>query len=117
MARITQAQIENVVQAALEAGRFLIPKNKRKVSTAGNLRFNATMYENEGGGHLVIYVSGDGENGIAPYAPFTNEPWISPHFNGKPNPNEGWWDRFVEFVVNYIQTALGGEVKYSIGEE
>ena len=111
MARITQAQIENVVQAALEAGRFLIPID------TGNERYNATLYANLGGGHLVIYVSGDGENGIAPYAPFTNEPWLSPRFNGKKNPNEGWWDRFVEFVVNYVQTALGGEVKHSIGEE
>lgn len=111
MVRITQAQIKNVVQAALEAGRFLIPKD------TGNLRFNATLYENEGDGHLVIYVSGDGEKGIAPYAPFTNEPWLSPRWNNKKNPNEGWWDKFVEFVVNYIQTALGGRVEQTIGEE
>ena len=110
MARITEAQIENVIQAAIEAGRPLIPKD------TGNLRFNATILENEGRGHLVIYVSGDGENGIAPYAPFTNEPWLSPKWNGKKNPNEGWWDRFVEFVVNYIQMALGGEVIRTTGD-
>jgi len=27
---------------------------------------------------------------LAPYAPFTNEPWISPRWHGKPNPNEAW---------------------------
>lgn len=110
MIQITQAQIENVLQAALEAGRPLIPKD------TGNMRLNAALIDNEGGGHWVIYISGDGTHGIAPYAPFTNEPWVSPRWNGKKNPNEGWWDKFVDFIVNYIQNALGGEVEHTTGD-
>lgn len=110
MTKITQAQIENVLQSALEAGRQLIPKDK------GNLSLNATLIEDEGGGHWLIYISGDGTHGIAPYAPFTNEPWLSQRWNGKQNPNEGWWDRFVDFIVNYIQTTLGGEVEHTTGD-
>jgi len=26
----------------------------------------------------------------APYAPYTNEPWISPRWHGKQNPHENW---------------------------
>jgi hypothetical protein len=27
------------------------------------------------------------------YAPYTNEPWLSPRWNGKSNPNQGWIDQ------------------------
>jgi hypothetical protein len=31
----------------------------------------------------------------APYAPYVNEKWISPKWNGKSNPNEKWWENTV----------------------
>lgn len=48
-------------------------------------------------------------DGIAPYMPYTNEPWLSPRWNGKQNPNEGWWNDSIEFIVQYIGKRLGGE--------
>ena len=107
----TRVKVDLAIQAALMRGREeIIPINKRKVSTRGNLRYNATNMESTGETSWEIYVSGDGTNGIAPYAPFTNEPWLSPRWNGKPNPNEGWFQRFVEFVANDMAKTLGGVV-------
>ena len=48
-------------------------------------------------------------DGIAPYMPYTNETWLSPRWNGKQNPNEGWWNDSIEFIVQYIGKRLGGE--------
>ena len=49
--------------------------------------------------------------GKAPYMPYTNEPWIAKRWNGKKNPNEGWWQKAVEKVVQGLASAIGGEVK------
>lgn len=48
-------------------------------------------------------------DGIAPYMPYTNEEWVSPKWNGAKNPNEGWWNDTIEFIVQYIGKRLGGE--------
>lgn len=48
---------------------------------------------------------------IAPYVPYTNEPWISPKWNGKKNPNEGWWDRFVAEFTKRLANKLKGVIK------
>lgn len=105
MDKILENKIENAIIDAVERGRHLIPKD------TGNLRFNATLVEKTGDMQWEIYVSGDGSNGIAPYAPFTNEPWLSDRWHGKPNPNEGWWDKFTAFVVDEISKSLGADNK------
>lgn len=106
-----RGKVDLAIQAALMRGREeIVPINKKKVSTRGNLRYNATDMMRINESTWEIYVSGDGEHGIAPYAPFTNEPWLSPRWGGKQNPNEGWFGRFVEFVANDIAKTLGGVV-------
>lgn len=70
----------------------------------GNMRYNATKVENLGGGKWRLYVDED----IAPYMPYTTEPWISPKWNGKKNSNEGWFERASHLVANYIAGALHG---------
>lgn len=75
----------------------------------GNLRFNATKSENAvyfGVKVYKIYI----EDEIAPYVYYTNEPWISPRWHGKKNPNEGWIDRGVMEVCQVIANELGGKV-------
>ena len=47
----------------------------------------------------------------APYMPYTNEPWLAKRWNGKKNPNEGWWENAVKKVVEYLAQALGGEIQ------
>lgn len=54
----------------------------------GNLRYNSIKVQNIDDHTAIIYVDED----IAPYMPFTNEPWISPKWHGRRNPNERWFD-------------------------
>ena len=50
-------------------------------------------------------------SGLAPYMPFTNEVWLSPKWNGKRNPNQGWWNNAIEMVIVFIAKRLGGVLK------
>ena len=70
----------------------------------GNLRSNGVNYAWDGD-DFIIYV--DEEK--APYMPYTNEPWISPKWNGKKNPNEAWWKDATELVKEFIMQELNGE--------
>lgn len=80
----------------------------------GNLRYNGVQYESPNPDKFIIYVDyydAKTRKGIAWYMPYTNEPWISDKWNGKKNPNEGWWQNAVDLAVNAIASALGGEIK------
>jgi hypothetical protein len=48
----------------------------------------------------------------APYAVYTNEPWISPRWKGKQNPNEGWIDRALDDFVISLASRLGGHITF-----
>lgn len=80
----------------------------------GNLAFNAIKIDfEENGDEWKCVISVDPS--IAHYMPYTNEPWISPKWKGKKNPNEGWWQWAVEFVARKIAEYLGGTLY--LGEE
>ena len=79
----------------------------------GNMALNATMVERISPTEARIYVNSE----IAPYVVYTNEPWISPHWKGKQNPNEKWFEKATEQVVNYIAGALGGAITIVGGEK
>ncbi|MDE6586136.1 MAG: hypothetical protein K2K80_05610 [Clostridia bacterium] len=71
-----------------------------------NMAFNALEYEILNG-ILAININPK----IAPYVPYTNEPWLSPKWNGKKNPNEGWWDSFVAEFTKRLANKLKGVIK------
>lgn len=71
----------------------------------GNLAYNALVYDVQGDQFIVRV-----DPAIAPYMPYTNEPWLSPKWHGKQNPNEGWWQRFVEEFTRRLALKLRGEV-------
>ena len=75
----------------------------------GNMAYNALQYRVDGD-QFIVWIDCDKVGGIAPYAPYTNEPWLSPKWNGKQNPNEGWWQRFVEEFTRRLALKLRGEV-------
>ena len=77
-----------------------VPRDK------GNMAFHALRFEAD---NSVIHISVD--NDIAPYVPYTNEPWISPKWNGKQNPNEGWWDRFAAEFARRLASSLNGRLE------
>ena len=83
----------------------------------GNLAFNAIKYKWVNDNEFVIYVDTGAVTGlnvgkvkgIAPYMPYTNEPWLDVRWNGKKNPNEGWWNDAISYIIRYIGTRLGGD--------
>ena len=91
-----------------------IAKTSSPIRT-GNLRYNAIRIVFVSSNECHIYVDGEIENGekkgIAPYMVFTNEPWISPKWKGKKNPNEGWWDKLAEEIANFISKETGAKTK------
>lgn len=70
------------------------------------MAFNAYTYVIVGDG-MDIYI----DERIAPYVPYTNEPWLSPYWRGKKNPNQGWWQRFVNEFMRRLAEELKGEIK------
>lgn len=87
---------------AVEELRRLCPKD------TGNLAYNAIRYKWEDPDTFQIWI----DESIAPYMPYTNEPWKSPFWRGKKNPNEGWFDRATEFIVNHIAREFKGEISH-----
>lgn len=72
----------------------------------GNLARNATRREMPSDSEARIYVDWN----IAPYIPYVNEPWISPRWGGKKNPNESYWNDTAEALVYELAEYIGGEV-------
>lgn len=69
------------------ACRIYAPKD------TGNLSINAikSVYED---GVWQVVIGGE----LAPYAVYTNDPWVSPHWKGATNPNENWIQNAIEAV-------------------
>lgn len=99
---MTKEQFTVYVNRFREYLRALAPKD------TGNLAYNAIKLEWLNEKTVKIYVDGDGVTGIAPYMPFTTEPWISPKWGGKKNPNEAWWDIAIARIVNRLNHDIGG---------
>lgn len=77
--------------------------NKVKGST-GNLAFTASQIGFPSEDVCEIYI----DEKIAPYMPYTNEPWVSPYWQGKKNPNQGWFDRAAATLANMAAIQLNG---------
>lgn len=79
--------------------------------STGNMAFNATklIFPSPTTCSIVI------DESIAPYMPYTNEPWISPKWKGHKNPNEHWFDKSALWVAKEIAKRLHGTVRI-IGE-
>lgn len=75
-----------------------------------NLAVNALKLEETETGY-VIYV----DSAVAPYMVYTEEPWTSTRWNGKKNPNEGWFRRVADEVTVELAAALGGKIEVNYG--
>lgn len=104
---MNRTEFARACYTAVEELRRLCPKD------TGNLAFNAIRYKWIDADTFQIYI----EESIAPYMPYTNEPWISSYWRGKKNPNEGWFDRATEFIVNFIARKFKGEVSHDTTAE
>ncbi len=79
----------------------------RYISSKGNMAFNAYKYVRTLPQETEVYV----DQNIAPYVAYTNEPWISPRWHGKKNPNEGWWQRHADRFAQDLANKLGGKLE------
>ena len=112
---MTEEVFKELCEKITEEMRRLAPKD------TGNLAYNAIQMKMNSANECEISVSGnsikslnDGSYikfGIAPYMPFTNEKWISPKWNGRKNPNEGWFEKAVQNACEMIAKKYEGVVK------
>lgn len=72
----------------------------------GNMATHGLQYERLNG---VFHIYMDMDE--VPYVPYTNEPWTAARWNGKKNPNEGWWNEWCETFMNRLATKLKGEIR------
>ena len=77
---------------------------RRAPRDTGNLATNGITFVWEDENTFTIYVN----ESIAPYMPYTNEPWKSPKWNGKKNPNEAWWQDAIKIVIEFLEQRLNG---------
>lgn len=85
----------------------LLELRARAPKRTGNLAFNGVRLVFVSKKEALLYV----DEAVAPYMPFTNEPWLSPYWNGKKNPNEGWFDRSAEAIAEMISSMAKGKIK------
>lgn len=102
-------QIENAVkilrtEAPRNKGREHLLKHPNRPVT-GNLKYNAIKLDYLGNGVYRIYV----DESIAPYMPYTNEPWTSPKWKGAKNPNEKWFENAQLEITEQIAQNLQGK--------
>lgn len=90
-------KMRNVVYTAFQLFRKYVPMD------TGNMRHNATNLYRLNNSTWKIIV----EAQKAPYAVYTNEKWISPRWNGKSNPNEGWVGKAFDLVSQMIFGQIG----------
>ena len=95
---MTRAEFQRICLAVVDK-----VKAKSPIDT-GNLRWNAIRFEYIDERTFKIYV----DQGIAPYMPYTNEPWIAERWKGKKNPNEAWWQRTIEEITKELTAELNG---------
>lgn len=114
---------ENLCNGALEDFRELVPNPNTRYRTwyknaygnwqrgsTGNMAYNATrlkIYKPTTSGDKIIHKAEIFiDEKIAPYVPYTNEPWISPRWLGHKNPNEGWFERSANSLATKIKQSV-----------
>ena len=73
----------------------------------GNLERNGIRVKIDNGTMCVV-VGHETSKLLGEYAVYTNEPWISPKWNGKQNPNQGWIERGIEKALPLIKQVYQG---------
>lgn len=98
---MTTAQIERALYLQVAWLKSVAPYDK------GNLSDSAINLERTGIREWRVYV----DQKVAPYMPYTNEPWLSTKWKGHQNPNEQWWNKAIQEFMRRLARSLGGELK------
>ena len=73
----------------------------------GNLERNGIRIKISNGS-MCVEIGHDTSKVLGEYAVYTNEPWISPKWGGKQNPNQGWIERGIEKALPLIRQVYSG---------
>ena len=73
----------------------------------GNLERNGIRV-NIDNGSMCVEIGHETSKLLGEYAVYTNEPWISPKWGGKQNPNQGWIERGIEKALPLIRQVYSG---------
>lgn len=73
----------------------------------GNLRNESIRMVQKSPTKIVVYV----DRKIAPYMPYTDKPWLAKRWNGKKNPNEGWFKKAVERAIRKTNRIMKARLK------
>ena len=73
----------------------------------GNLERNGIRVKIDNG-TMCVEIGHDTSKVLGEYAVYTNEPWISPKWGGKQNPNQGWIERGIEKALPLIRQVYSG---------
>ncbi len=98
---MTDSNFAHICEEAVQELRNRAPKR------TGNLAYNGVRIVFVSRKETLLYV----DESIAPYMPYTNETWLAPTWNGRKNPNEGWFDRAADGIAELLNHLLGGELK------
>ena len=113
---LTYEQFHAVAEIAFKAFQAAVPNPKtryvayytnaygnRQRGSTGNMAYNASRMAFPDVETAKIYV----DRRIAPYVPYTNEPWIAAKWKkGHRNPNEGWFKRAEQIVIKAVENAV-----------
>ena len=108
---MSDAQFRKLCLAAFNEFVALVPNPKTRYlpgGSTGNMALNAAQIRFPSPDVCEIYIDDE----IAPYLPYTIEPWLSPRWKGKKNPNEGWFERAAAYIAQYVAKNVKGEIKH-----
>lgn len=107
---MTNAQIINkAIEVVEEIRAEFVPNPRTRYKpggSTGNMAFNALKYKVEDN-VFIVYI----DEKIAPYVWFTQMPWTAKRWNGKKNPNEGWFEVFQDEFTHRLARKLGGKIE------
>lgn len=105
---MTNKRFQNLCMAAFREFVKLVPNpvTRAEGKSTGNLANNATKIRFPSPDVCEIYV----DESIAPYLPYTNEPWVAERWHGKQNPNEQWIQNAVMTILRYMEKQTKGEL-------
>lgn len=72
----------------------------------GNLALNSINIVFKSPTRVTIVIGAE----VAPYALYTNEPWISPRWRGRTNPNEHWVQAACEAARPVMRALISGSI-------
>ena len=98
---ISNTQFKMICRDVLRELRGLAPYD------TGNLALNAIKMEMPSPNVCLIYV----DESIAPYMRYTTGAWLSPRWNGKKNPNEGWWQDACAQIAERVAKKINGTIE------